>query len=416
MKLLNFGSCNIDYVYQLDHIVAVGETEIASRMECFPGGKGLNQSIAAARAGATVFHAGCIGEDGEFLRDTLKESGVDTTYLRTLAGRSGHAIIQVSARGENAIFPFPSTNGMITCEFVDEVLSHFERDDILLLQNEINNLDYIVKAAHARGMRIVLNPSPFNDALRSIDFGMLWCVVLNEVEASEVVGGDDPRECLTRLRMRYPALRVMLTLGKEGCIYADERETVSHPAFLVKAVDTTAAGDTFMGYFLAALMADKSPREAIRMASAASALAVSRKGAAPSIPAYPEVEEALLTLAPAGEAQNAADRTRESVEAYLDGHLADATLTALAKNLGYSAVYTGALVRRVCGKSFTELLRERRIRLAAKLLREDRLSVEEIIAQVGYKNRSFFREHFREAYGKTPRDYRNMMRGKEHDA
>ena len=117
MKILNFGSCNIDYVYSLDHIVKVGETETTYKMNIFPGGKGLNQSIAAAKAGITIYHAGCVGEDGDMLTSLMAESGVDTAFVKKTSGKNGHAIIQVSAKGENSIFLFPGSNEKVSIEF-----------------------------------------------------------------------------------------------------------------------------------------------------------------------------------------------------------------------------------------------------------------------------------------------------------
>ena len=173
MKILNFGSCNIDYVYSMDHIVKVGETQTTYSLETFSGGKGLNQSIALARAGAEVYHAGCIGNDGEMLLDILNESGVDTSFVKKVDEKNGHAIIQVSAKGENSIFLYPGSNNMVTTEFIDEVLSHFGEGDILLLQNEISNLTYIIEKAYKKKMCIILNPSPINEVIEKIDFNMI---------------------------------------------------------------------------------------------------------------------------------------------------------------------------------------------------------------------------------------------------
>ena len=136
MKILNFGSCNIDYVYSLEHIVVPGETLSASKREVFPGGKGLNQSVAVARAGAQVFHAGVIGNDGAMLRAVLEESGADTRYLETADQPNGHAVIQLASNAQNSIFLYEGTNGMITEQMVDRVLENFGTGDILLLQNE----------------------------------------------------------------------------------------------------------------------------------------------------------------------------------------------------------------------------------------------------------------------------------------
>ena len=182
MKILNFGSCNIDFVYKLDHIVTIGETETSNSMQVFPGGKGLNQSVALAKAGMEVYHAGCIGTDGEMLTDVLESNGVDISNIKKVAEKTGHAIIQVSSKGDNSIFLYPGSNAKITEEFVDEVLDKFQKGDMLLLQNEINKIDYIIEKAYKKGMYIIFNPSPYNDEIKNLDFNMLSYIIINEVE------------------------------------------------------------------------------------------------------------------------------------------------------------------------------------------------------------------------------------------
>ena len=199
MKILNFGSCNIDYVYSMDHIVLVGETQTTQKMEIFPGGKGLNQSIALARAGAETYHAGCVGNDGDMLLDVLRESGVHTEYVKQVDEKNGHAIIQVSRLGENSIFLHPGSNALVTKEWVDAVLEHFSEGDILLLQNEINLIDYIVEKAHERKMTVMLNPSPMNEEIQKIDFHKLSYIVLNEVEAKDISGCDEPEDAISSI-------------------------------------------------------------------------------------------------------------------------------------------------------------------------------------------------------------------------
>ena len=132
MKILNFGSCNIDYVYSLDHIVEAGETETSYKRETFPGGKGLNQSIAVAKAGAKIYHAGCTGCDGDILSDILSENGVDISYLKKVSENNGHAVIQVSAKGENSIFIYPGSNEAVSKDYIDAVLENFGQGDIIL--------------------------------------------------------------------------------------------------------------------------------------------------------------------------------------------------------------------------------------------------------------------------------------------
>lgn len=251
MKILNFGSCNIDFVYKLDHIVTIGETETSNSMQVFPGGKGLNQSVALAKAGMEVYHAGCIGTDGEMLTDVLKSNGVDISNIKKVDEKTGHAIIQVSSKGDNSIFLYSGSNAKITEEFVDEVLDKFHKGDILLLQNEINMIDYIVEKAYEKGMCIILNPSPYNDKIKKIDFNMLSYIILNEVEMSELTQCDNPKDGLKYFSKNYPKLKIVLTLGSEGSMYGDTEKVVFQPSFKVNAIDTTAAGDTFTGYFFA---------------------------------------------------------------------------------------------------------------------------------------------------------------------
>ena len=293
MRILNFGSCNIDFVYSLDHIVEPGETETTYKMQIFPGGKGLNQSIAAAKAGANVYHAGCVGEDGDMLKNILLENKVDTSYLKVIEGKNGHAVIQVTSEGENSIFLYQGSNEKIEKEYIDCVLKDFEGGDIVLLQNEISNVDYIIEEAYKKKMCIILNPSPFNDKLEKSNFNMLSYIILNEVEAKAISGADSWEESLTQIKNKYPDLKVMLTLGSKGCIYSDKAQEVRQSAYNVKAVDTTAAGDTFTGYFVAGISAGEDINAVLKKASVAAGIAVTRNGAAPSIPDKKEVQEAV---------------------------------------------------------------------------------------------------------------------------
>ena len=290
MKVLNFGSLNIDYVYSVDHFVRAGETLASDNLELFCGGKGLNQSIAFARAGAEVFHAGCIGKDGTMLTDTLQNSGVDTSLIKTNGNIStGHAIIQVNKHGENCILLFGGANLTISEDFAREVISKFECGDLLVLQNEINNIDLIIKLANEKGLQTVLNPSPFNEKINALDLSLINWLIVNETEGKEITGKEDSNDILDTLLSRFPNMKVVLTLGADGSVYADKNTRVKQDIFKANVVDTTAAGDTFTGYFFSSIMRGKAPAEALRIASAASAIAVSRKGASPSIPTLNEV-------------------------------------------------------------------------------------------------------------------------------
>ena len=291
MKVLNYGSLNYDYVYLVKHMVQLGETISSSGMETHFGGKGLNQSIALAKAGADVYHAGMVGEDGDDLIAVCKKYGVHTDYITKQTGRSGHAIIQITPEGENCIILYSGSNGKNTEEKINEVLAGFEEGDLLLLQNEINLLDLLVEKAYDRKMKIVLNPSPMNEKLLNCDLNKISLFLLNEVEGEQLTKETEAERILERMRELYPNAEVVLTLGKEGSIYAGPGMNCACDSFAVEAVDTTAAGDTFTGYYIASVLRGKSIEESLRTASAASGIAVTRKGAVPSIPDAEEVED-----------------------------------------------------------------------------------------------------------------------------
>lgn len=295
MKILNFGSLNLDYVYHVDHIILPGETELADDIRLFAGGKGLNQSVALARAGAPVWHAGLIGGDGGMLRTLLEDSGVHTDYLKTDPdARTGHTIIQVDRNGQNSILLSGGTNRMITDELANETLAHFSEGDVLVLQNEISALPHIIDRAFGIGMKIVMNPSPYDGHIASCDLSKVSLFLINEVEGMQIAGVGDPDAILRTMAERYPDADVVLTLGSAGSVFSGHGQTVRQSIFHVHAVDTTAAGDTFTGYFVSSFFAGRPVKECMELASKASAISVSRNGAAPSIPSLEEVREADL--------------------------------------------------------------------------------------------------------------------------
>lgn len=296
MKVLCFGSLNIDYTYKVPHFVKKGETLASERLQVFGGGKGLNQSVALAKAGTEVYHAGSIGQDGMFLLDMLKDAGANTDFVKILdTVRTGNAIIQNDKSGDNCIILYGGANQAITREQVDEVMSHFESGDYLVLQNEINELGYIVEKAHEKGMVIVLNPSPMNEKILALPLDVINYFILNEVEAAQILGKEDKGEesweqIADDLLKKFPQAAIVLTMGSEGSVFKNQKETVCQSIYKVQAVDTTAAGDTFSGYFIGGILGGLSAKEAMDQASKASAIAVTRKGAAPSIPLLAEVQ------------------------------------------------------------------------------------------------------------------------------
>jgi len=293
-KVLNFGSLNVDYTYKVDHMTREGETQSSEGMEIFLGGKGFNQSVSLAKAGVNVYHAGMIGDDGDGFLPVCKEYGIRTDYIKKVEGRGGHTIIQIDKNAQNSILLFGGSNRKIDEGFVDEVLNHFEKGDYLLLQNEISSLNYIIDKAYERGMIIILNPSPFDYRLNSCDMSKVTYFILNEIEGGQFTGKEDPDEIIDVMLEKYPKAKIVLTLGGDGAMYADASGVrYRQPIFPVKAVDTTAAGDTFTGYFISGILENMPIPDILKMSAKASSIAVTRKGASPSIPSREEVMEAL---------------------------------------------------------------------------------------------------------------------------
>ena len=291
MKILSFGSLNLDKVYNVPYFVRPGETLPANALSTFCGGKGLNQSIALARAGSHVYHAGCVGSsDGNILLDALCDAGVDISLIRQLSCSTGHAIIQVDPSGQNCILLFGGANQEVSHEQIDYTLTFFDKGDILVLQNEISCLDYLIRKAAERGMVIVLNPSPMTSSIKQLPLDMVSYFLLNEVEAKDLCGqtADDTQYPSILLEL-YPKSRIVLTLGARGCIYLDKKQLIRFPACQVDVADTTAAGDTFTGYFISAVANHLPIQEALSFATRAAAISVSRFGASSSIPKKEEV-------------------------------------------------------------------------------------------------------------------------------
>ena len=295
MKLMNFGSLNLDRKYGVGNFVAPGETKSADSYFENLGGKGLNQSIACARAGSAVWHVGAVGKDGTELLGCLKEEGVDTSHIAVKNTASGHAVIQVDHAGQNCIIIVSGANGEVGKEQMIEACEALEEGDIALFQNEISNVAYGITKAKSSGAKVAFNPSPFNEKISEVDLHDVDYLIVNEGEGREIVGGklSSPEEILVAIRKNYPWIKAVLTLGEKGCYYIDGEEKYFQDAFSVKAVDTTGAGDTFCGYFLSALLKGYEPERALREAAAAAALAVGKEGAACSIPTRKTVKEFL---------------------------------------------------------------------------------------------------------------------------
>ncbi|HPB17179.1 MAG TPA: ribokinase [Clostridia bacterium] len=284
MRILNIGSMNIDYVYKVEHIVSEGETQNVLLVETNVGGKGLNQSVAAARAGGTVFHAGMIGKEGKILVDFLKKSEVDISLVSLCEKDQGHAVIQVDKQGRNSILVYGGSNKMITKEYIDKVLEEFSSEDILMVNNEVSEAEYMLKKAHEKKMKTVFNASPIDNILFNMDLNNVTYLVVNESEGEALSGEKEPKMMLESILHKYHDIRIILTLGPDGSMYRDKEKTIYQESYKVEVKDTTAAGDTFMGYFTAGIAKGLKAEDCMKMASMAAAIAVTKHGAAETIP------------------------------------------------------------------------------------------------------------------------------------
>jgi ribokinase len=287
---------NIDYVYRLDEFLRPGETKSTKSRNIYCGGKGLNQSIACARSGLSTYHVGLVGKEGSFLRDKLTESGVHTDYTQDTDATCGHAIIQVNDHGQNSILLFPGTNAMLTENLINEVLYRFSENDVVLLQNETNMVPYIMKESAHKAMRIAFNAAPYSGEVKDFPIQLVKWLFVNEIEGASLSNQSNPKKIVTKLRLMYPNTDVILTLGAEGCIYAGEDGYFEVPAANVVPVDTTAAGDTFTGYYLYGILNGLHALRSLQIASQACAIAITRLGASDSIPFQEEVKLATLHI------------------------------------------------------------------------------------------------------------------------
>lgn len=291
MKVLCFGSANLDHVYKVDHFTVPGETQGCLEYNIKCGGKGVNQAIAMALAGNDTYFAGIIGSDGGLLKDALVDKGVHIDYMKISNKPTGHAIIEVDQSGQNHILLYGGTNKEIDFEYIDEVLSHFSKGDIVVLQNEINNVPYIIERCYEKEMKIFFNAAPYDIAVKNYLIEKVTWLVVNETEGATLSNEEDYEKIIQILKQKYPHTHILFTMGKEGSRVLTDKEDIKVEALKVNAVDTTGAGDTYIGYFVRGIVEEMPLLETAQMATKASAIAVTRFGAVDSIPNYEEVFE-----------------------------------------------------------------------------------------------------------------------------
>ena len=284
MKVLNFGSINKDFIYSVNDFVNPGETISSIKYNIKIGGKGLNQSVAISKAGQKIYHAGIINIDDTFILDKLKKWNVNCENILIGDNPTGHAIIQVDKKGENSIIIHGGANDNVDIKFIESVLSKFNSGDILVLQNEINNIKEIIKRAHHKKMKIVFNPAPFNKKILSYDLNKISTLILNQTEGEALSKEKKPDNILKVLNSKFKNTEIILTLGEKGSIYSFKDQLFKIEAHRADTVDTTGAGDTFIGYYVAGLISGMNKKENLNRASEAAAIATTKIGGAESIP------------------------------------------------------------------------------------------------------------------------------------
>jgi ribokinase len=297
-KVVVIGSLNMDLVTRAPRLPRGGETLIGQSFTTVSGGKGANQAVAAARLGAQVSMVGCVGSDayGEALRGALLAEQIDCQAVGTVEDSSGVALIVVDDNSQNAIVIVAGANGALTPEVVDRFDAVLQAADVIVCQLEVPDatVGHALKRGRELGKTVILNPAPASRPLPADWYAAIDYLIPNESEASALSGLpvdslSTAETAATRL-IAMGAGKVIITLGSQGSLFADGKRFEHFPAPKVKAVDTTAAGDTFVGGFAAALAVGKSEAEAIRFGQVAAALSVTRAGAQPSIPTLSDVQ------------------------------------------------------------------------------------------------------------------------------
>ncbi len=282
--IINFGSINADLVYQVPHMPRPGETLLALDHAKHLGGKGLNQSVAVLRAGGSLRHVGCVGKGDNWINAQISAAGIDKTHILEIDTPTGHAIIYVDPDAENEIVIFSGANQCLTMEMVRAALDGLNgADHWVLFQNETNLTAEIARYAKDHGFKIAYSAAPFSPQLAAQLLPLTDLLVVNETEAAELAAACN---CAVA-DINVPML--LVTLGAKGCWLRRDSGTLQQGAFSVQAVDTTGAGDTFLGAFLAQYDAHGAAAQALRFAAAASALQVTGHGAANAIPQHQDV-------------------------------------------------------------------------------------------------------------------------------
>ena len=289
-NILVIGSANIDRCYSVENIVSPKETVSCSGYSENLGGKGFNQAVAAAKAGGRVFaYYKTNPADSAVFSVALKDAGAKAVFFES-EKPTGHAVIQIDKDGQNSIIVYGGANTDFTSEDADAALEAFGEGDFLILQNEINRIPEILENAKAKGLTTVFNPSPFTDDILKMPLVNVDYFIVNELEAALLCGEESIRKIPLAFLKKFPGSKLVLTLGEQGSQFYSQDYVARVNAFPAEAVDTTGAGDCYLGYFTAGICDGMEIREAMLRASKASAICVGRAGAAISVPGREEVE------------------------------------------------------------------------------------------------------------------------------
>ncbi len=289
--ILNFGSINIDYVYRLKTLPQAGETLSCQGFARFLGGKGINQSIAIARAGGAVKHIGAVGADGAFALAQIADMGLDTNDIRVTDTATGHAVICLDTQGENHIIIHAGANAELTRDQINNALDTNANanpkpppnSQWVVIQNETNLTEYIAKSAKQRGLSLAYSAAPFDATACQTILPYLDILAVNETEATAL--SHAMQTPITELKI--PTL--LITKGAMGAELWQNGACISVKGLPVKAIDTVGAGDTFFGSFIARLQNGETPQQALNYAATAAALQCTQKGAATAIPSQQTV-------------------------------------------------------------------------------------------------------------------------------
>lgn len=289
-SIVNFGSINIDHVYCVPYFVRPGETLPSIELKTDVGGKGANQSVAIARAGVKVAHLGRLSISNKWVVDFLASTGVDVEHIKLIDEPSGHAIIQVDAQGENAIILHGGANRSFELSALESILDDHEDAEYLLMHYECNSLEQALELAAHRNIKVVLNPAPMTSNIKNLSFDKLDTLIVNQGEAEALCQAADLDQIIEELSALSPRLRVVITLGAQGAVLpSGEQVTRASAPIGLDVLDTTGAGDTFVGYFLAGIIDGLSDKESLHRACKAASIAVTKPGALASIPKHTEL-------------------------------------------------------------------------------------------------------------------------------